>query len=120
VTRAIARSLGIALLTAFIAISGEWVTFRRCPAHRALAAPVILDGGFAVARPGDAQFACTVRHCLVGSLCHDDARCYCAPPEVDVAARIGGACVVDHLHPAPADEDGRCRNARCTEHLDGK
>ncbi len=119
-TRAVARSLAVLLAFVAVGLGGEVVGFWVCGDHRALGRAVILDDGFAVARPDEALFACTVRHCLVGDTCHDDARCVCAPSEMapaEVGRRVDGACTVDHARPRRDDGDGRCRRARCNQHL---
>jgi hypothetical protein len=122
VIRAIVRSFAVAALLAALALGGECLHFALCPEHRAVGREVILDDGFAVARPGDGLFACTVRHCLVGGWCHDDERCICAPSDLhngEVAQRVGGGnCRLDHLRPSRDDASGACRRARCNDHID--
>jgi hypothetical protein len=82
---------------------------------------VVLDGGFAVAREGDALFTCVIDHCFGVAGCHADLSCYCAPATMTstgLAELLNArSCAVDHLVPSPGDDTGACRHAHCDEHV---
>lgn len=124
----IARSLGVAAVTlAFCGVAELLAITVLCPRHRAWSrvhggrSEVILDSGYRTARPGDAIYACTTPHRLGSVTLHEDLGCYCAPADYGATAlglKLGGQCVVDQAWPAASDDRGRCRHARCDDHID--
>ena len=127
VTRAILRSVGVLILVAVAeqaAAFGGFLAF--CAHHRAWRqvveqhAAVIPVAGPGVARAGDAIYACAETHCFGPLACHDDLLCVCAPRTLDVlqvAAAVGGSCVVEQMEPSRGDRAGACPQAECDEHL---
>src|SRR5438067_2593848 len=124
---AVLRAIGIALvmltvyegaaLIDFVALCPQRAAWQRVAERRS---PVVLSSGFGVARPGDAIFACTTRHCFGPIACHEDLECVCAPAALDplqLAGIVGGSCVADREHPLPTDAVGACRYARCDDHV---
>jgi hypothetical protein len=122
----ILRAVGVALLTAGLCEGVAYVDFLKlCDAHHAWerrqtdATAVVLDGGFGVARPGDALFVCTRPHCWAFD-CHEDTVCVCAPASDGahlLETLLSGSCTIDRLTPSIADETGACRHARCDSHV---
>jgi hypothetical protein len=127
-TRAILRSFASGLSFVALVLLAEVVLFGFfCPQHRAWVRtmernqPVVLDGGYKIAREHDSIFVCTTRHCLTGPICHQDRACYCAPaersPEQVAAGLPSASCLLDHARPTAGDDDGACRHAHCDEHI---
>jgi hypothetical protein len=125
-TRAIVRSIAIAVLTLAVWGLGQIIYIMAiCPPHRAWVrahkdqSSVVLDSGEGVARAGDAIFVCETPHHIGPLLWHEDLSCYCAPvtttPEI-LSRSVGGTCTIDKLTPARDDEWGACRFARCSHH----
>lgn len=136
--RALLRSIGGASAALAIVGLGELTYFvALCPPHRAWVrtsvsetvdggrqssdrSGVVQDGGFGIVRPGDAIYVCTTPHCI-GSFCHEDRACYCAPPDLGAPAlgrALGGDCRLDKRQPTRDDDFGACRRARCDHHVE--
>lgn len=61
---------------------------------------------------------CTTPHRVGPIVLHDDLDRYCVPTSTDLDAlglRIAGRCSVDKPTRNPADGDGVCQHAPCTE-----
>jgi len=126
VTRAIARSIAVALITLATWGLGQIIYIVAiCPPHRAWlraqanTSTVVLDSGEGVARPGDAIFVCETAHHIGPLLWHEDLGCFCAPASISteqLSSAVNGSCVVDKPLPARDDEWGACRHARCSHH----
>jgi hypothetical protein len=123
--RAILRSFAVAAIT--LAIGGATEIFADaalCPLHRAWERArdgrpdAVLDSGYRFARQDEAIYLCTTPHRIGPVLLHEDLGCYCAPADLGADAlgrRLGGPCVVDHVHATRADASGACRHAHCIE-----
>ncbi len=117
--RAILRSYLIAAI-AIALVFGAWIADltlrcdydRRQVAPRRAATGIVLDEGFAVARPDEVLVVCESRHC-VGPLCHDDLTCYCVPDAISTRA-------AQSLGPdarCTRDLTNQCRGGHCRDHL---
>jgi hypothetical protein len=127
--RGVARSMAAAALAGLVLFAASAIDFFAfCEQHRAWTrrqsgqSLVIRSESMSVARPGDAIYSCTSKHCFDGTAnCHVDLGCYCAPAELgaDQVARflIHGNCTVDQPFPAPGDSTGACQHASCDGHI---
>jgi hypothetical protein len=127
-TRAVVRSIGVAVMTVAVMGAADYLHFvAHCEKHlawmrvQANPAAVVRDDGFGVARRGDIIYTCATVHCFGPIACHEDLGCYCAPDTLGptaVGQLVGGACTVDKAQPLLSDAFGACRYARCDEHID--
>jgi hypothetical protein len=117
VTRAIMRSLLVAVVVGVAVMGGYLLAFEVCTDRASPSRGVLQEGGFVRARATDRIWTCVTRHCfgdVAGVLCHDDESCFCAPAawtEGEVSTRLRAvACRVD---------DGKaCKNERCRAHAE--
>jgi hypothetical protein len=83
----------------------------------------VLERGERTARLGDSVLVCETTHRTGPIAWHQDLDCFCAPADMTpsvVAARVGGACTLDHFAPSRTDASGACRFARCNHYVDAE